>query len=97
MIITFVLLVSFLIRIVSLNQSLWLDEATTALVARMDLSDFFTKFMPADFHPPLYYLVVNLWSRFFGYSEIALRMPSVIFGVLTVCVVYVIAKLASCE
>ncbi len=92
MIIIFVLLVSFLIRIVSLNQSLWLDEATTALVARMDLSDFFTKFMPADFHPPLYYLVVNLWSRFFGYSEIALRMPSVIFGVLTVCVIYVIAK-----
>ncbi|MBP9759183.1 glycosyltransferase family 39 protein [Candidatus Dojkabacteria bacterium] len=87
-----VLILSFLLRLVSLNQSLWLDEATTALVARMDLSEFFTKFMPADFHPPLYYLVVNLWSSFFGYSEIALRMPSVIFGVLTIYIVYLIAK-----
>lgn len=87
-----VLILSFLLRLVYLNQSLWLDEATTALVARMDLSEFFTKFMPADFHPPLYYLVVNLWSSLFGYSEIALRMPSVIFGVLTIYIVYVIAK-----
>lgn len=87
-----IIFTSLLLRLISLSQSLWLDEATTALVARMDLSDFFTKFMPADFHPPLYYLVVNLWSSFFGYSEIALRTPSVIFGVLTIYVVYLIAK-----
>jgi uncharacterized membrane protein len=92
MIIIFVLLLSLVLRIVSLNQSLWLDEATTALVARMDMSDFFTKFMPADFHPPLYYLVVSLWSSVFGYGEVVLRMPSIIFGVLTVYIVYLIAK-----
>lgn len=86
------LLVSLLLRVISLNQSLWLDEATTGIVAQMSLSDFFTKFIVNDFHPPLYYLVVSLWTTVFGYSEISLRLPSVIFGVLTVYVTYLIAK-----
>jgi uncharacterized membrane protein len=87
-----VLFFSLLLRLISLNQSLWLDEATTALVAKMSIVDFFTKFMPADFHPPLYYLVVNYWSLFVGHTEIALRIPSVIFGVLSVYTTYLIAK-----
>jgi len=87
-----VLFFSLLLRLISLNQSLWLDEATTALVSQMPFYDFFTKFMPADFHPPLYYLVVNYWSLVVGHTEIALRIPSVIFGVLSVYATYLIAK-----
>ncbi len=87
-----VLLLGLLVRLISLNQSLWLDEATTALVSKMPIVDFFTKFMPADFHPPLYYLVISYWSLVVGHTEIALRIPSVIFGVLTVYVVYLVAK-----
>ncbi len=87
-----VLIFSLLIRLISLNQSLWLDEATTALVAKMPLTYFFSNFMPADFHPPLYYLVVRYWSLVFGVTEISLRVPSIIFGLLTIYVVYLIAK-----
>jgi uncharacterized membrane protein len=89
-----ILIFAFLLRVISLNQSLWLDEATTALVSKMPIYDFFTKFMPADFHPPLYYMIVSLWSKVFGYGEISLRLPSVIFGLLTIYVVYLIAKQA---
>ncbi len=89
-----ILILGLILRLISLNQSLWLDEATTALVAKMPIYDFFTKFMPADFHPPLYYMIVSLWSKVFGYSEIALRIPSIIFGVLTIYIVYLIAKQA---
>ena len=87
-----VLFFGLILRLISLNQSLWLDEATTALVSQMSLTDFFTKFMPNDFHPPLYYLVIHYWSLVFGNSEIALRIPSVMFGVLTICIIYLIAK-----
>lgn len=80
------------IRLISLNQSLWLDEATTALVARMPLADIFTKFLPGDFHPPFYYLLMKGWVGVFGSSEISLRIPSVIFGVATVYFVYLVAK-----
>ena len=87
-----ILLFGFVVRLISLNQSLWLDEATTALVAKMSLGDLFTKFLPGDFHPPLYYLILNFWTKIFGYSEISLRMPSVIFGVGTVYLAFLISK-----
>lgn len=80
------------LRLISLNQSLWLDEATTALVAKMPLSDIFSKFMPADFHPPFYYIFMKGWVSVFGNSEISLRVPSVIFGMVTVYFVFLIAK-----
>jgi len=87
-----VLGIGLVLRLISLNQSLWLDEATTALVAKMSLRDIFSKFLPGDFHPPLYYLIMKVWTAVFGYSEISLRAPSVIFGVLTIYVVYLIGK-----
>jgi uncharacterized membrane protein len=87
-----ILILGLILRLISINQSLWLDEATTAIASQLPIADFFNKFMHADFHPPLYYLVVSLWSTVFGYSEIALRVPSVIFGMLTVYIVYLIAK-----
>lgn len=90
-----ILFSGLIIRLISLNQSLWLDEATSALVARMPLVDIFTKFLPGDFHPPLYYLILKHWVLFFGSSEMALRIPSVIFGVATVYLVYLIGKKVS--
>lgn len=87
-----ILILGLILRLVSLNQSLWLDEATSALVSNMSLNEFFSRFIPFDFHPPLYYLSLNFWIKIFGNSEISLRMPSVIFGVLTVYVVYLISS-----
>ena len=86
MIIFSTMFIGLVLRLISLNQSLWLDEATTAIVARdFSWGDFFGKFLPADFHPPLYYVLVKLFAGLINnYSEVALRLPSVIFGVLTV-------------
>lgn len=87
-----ILFLGLILRLLFLNQSLWLDEATTALVSQMPITDFFSKFMPNDFHPPLYYIIVHYWSIIFGTSEIALRIPSVIFGLLTIFTVFLLAK-----
>lgn len=87
-----ILIFGLLLRVISLNQSLWLDEATTALVAKMSTVDIFTKFLPNDFHPPLYYVLIKYWSIIFSNSEIALRIPSVVFGILTIYFVFLIAK-----
>lgn len=86
----FLVLLAFVLRLFSLRQSLWLDEATTALVAK-DPAGFFN-FISGDFHPPLYYLLMQQWVKIVGTSEIALRMPSVIIGAATVYVVYRIGK-----
>ncbi|NCN22390.1 glycosyltransferase family 39 protein, partial [Candidatus Falkowbacteria bacterium] len=79
-IIFFVFLLAFLIRLIGINQSLWLDEATTArVVQQYNYQEIITKFSPNDFHPPLYYLFMKFWTNIFGYSEVALRFPSIIF------------------
>ncbi len=88
-----ILIVAFLVRLIALNQSLWLDEATTAqTIKHFSFAELIFKFAPTDFHPPLYYLFMKVWSSIFGYSEIVLRMPSVIFSLLTGWVVYQIGK-----
>ncbi len=90
----FILLISFLIRLISLNQSLWLDEATTAKVVQTySYLHIITKFSPFDFHPPLYYIMIKFWTSIFGFSEISLRMPSVIFSILAGLVIYKIGSI----
>lgn len=85
----FIILLAFLFRLIALNQSLWLDEAISAKVAsKIPLSAIISRFSIHDFHPPLYYFFLRIWSLIFGISEISLRMPSVIFSLLTGYVVY---------
>jgi len=88
-----VLLLGLVLRLVSFNQSFWLDEATSGLVVRnFNLIDIVAKFSPGDFHPPFYYLVLKVWSDLFGTGEVALRFPSLIFGLLTIYLIYFIGK-----
>ncbi|MDO8619127.1 MAG: glycosyltransferase family 39 protein [Candidatus Daviesbacteria bacterium] len=88
-----ILLLGLTLRLINLNQSLWLDEAITVqAIFNNNLIDLITKFSLADFHPPLHYILLWFWGRIFGFSEISLRTPSVIFGVLTILFVYLLAK-----
>lgn len=90
----FILLIALLIRLISLNQSLWLDEATTAKVVQSySYINIITKFSPLDFHPPFYYFLMKFWTSIFGLSEISLRMPSVIFSILAGFVIYKIGSI----
>lgn len=86
-----ILLLAFFLRLVTLNQSLWLDEAINVLAAKnLSWFDFVAKYPIGDFHPPGYFALLWPWTRIFGFSEIAVRMPSVIFGVGTVYFTYLL-------
>lgn len=89
----YVLIIATIVRLLSINQSLWLDETTTALTTQMSVQTFFNSFLVQDFHPPLYYLLLKGWAFVFGTSEISLRIPSVVFAVLTIYVIYKIGLL----
>ncbi len=80
------------LRLIGLNQSLWLDEAVQVLASRMPLNDFFSQYLPADFNPPGYYLITHYWIKLFGDSEPAVRMTSVILGTLSLVVFYLILR-----
>ena len=71
-------------------QSLWYDEAFSVYLARMDLGEI-TLRTAADIQPPLYYYLLHGWIELLGDSEAALRGLSLLFGVLTVPLIYAVA------
>jgi len=88
-----ILTLGLVLRLICINQSLWLDEAIGALsVKNLSYHDIISSFLTVDNHPPLYYLLLKFWTGFFGYSEIALRAPSIIFGLVTVYLIYLIGR-----
>ncbi|KKQ75693.1 MAG: hypothetical protein US96_C0006G0005 [Candidatus Woesebacteria bacterium GW2011_GWB1_38_5b] len=91
-----IIVVAFALRLININQSLWLDEAIGAIAARdFTYSEIITRFIIADNHSPGYYLLLKSWTNIFGFSEMALRSLSVVFGVLTVYLVYKTNKVAA--
>lgn len=84
---------AFVLRLIALNQSLWLDEATTAKVVHLSFSEIIRTFSVNDFHPPLYYFLMKIWTGIAGYSEISLRLPSVLFSLAAGFTIYKIANL----
>lgn len=88
-----ILALGFLLRIISINQSFWLDEATSGIVARdFSFSEIVSVFSPRDFHPPLYYIILKTWSLVFGNGEISLRSLSIVSGLISIYALYLISK-----
>lgn len=84
-----VLLLSFVLRLIHLNQSFWLDEAAQVIESARPFKLQFQ--IVSDFHPPLYHLLLHFWM-FLGQSEIWIRLLSVIFAVLSIFLAYLFAK-----
>lgn len=88
-----ILVIGLILRLINLNQSLWLDEAINVVYSqKYNLWDFLTKYPFGDFHPPGYFFILWIWTRLFGVSEITVRIPSVIFGVAAIYLTFLIGK-----
>ncbi|OGE00028.1 hypothetical protein A3J17_02795 [Candidatus Curtissbacteria bacterium RIFCSPLOWO2_02_FULL_40_11] len=88
-----ILFIALLLRLININQSLWLDEAINLNnVNALSFGDLIFKYSLSDFHPPLYHIILKGWSLIVPLSEFFARFLSVIFAVATVYVTYLIAK-----
>ncbi len=74
-----------------LKFDFWFDEAFTGILMRVPLNEFLS-ILKIDTNPPVYYLLLKLWTLIFGTGEIPIRMFSVVAGVLTVYIAYLIGK-----
>lgn len=63
-----------------LSYSLWLDELFTAAFSQSSWGELFNYWIIPDTHPPAYFAGMKLWLGIFGSSELALRLPSLLFG-----------------
>lgn len=62
----------------SWHPSFWTDEAATLSAIRRDFPDLVSMLGSVDAVHGAYYFLMFGWSRIFGFSEMALRLPSVL-------------------
>ncbi len=72
------------------SKSLWLDEALSLRIALAGQAAFWSGQVELG-HPPLSFWLLEQWAQL-GRSEFMLRLPSAIFGSLSVLLIYVLAK-----
>lgn len=86
-----ILAAGFFVRAYRLgNEGLWLDEGYAVKFASYD---FLSILSNPENNPPLYFLTLHFWTGLFGNSELSIRMPSVIFGVLSIFMIYKLGSL----
>ncbi|MFH2145769.1 MAG: glycosyltransferase family 39 protein [Candidatus Omnitrophota bacterium] len=90
-IVAFIVFIGGLLRIFQLaSKSIWYDEARSISFAQkqwvMILYDHYLM-------RPVYFLGLKLWTTYFGYQELAVRSLSVIFGIVSIYILYKIGKL----
>lgn len=81
-----------ILRVVYLtHHDFWFDEAFSYFIAKQNLTDL-TLATAADNNPPFYYYLLHFWLKISDVTEIAQRLLSTFFGVLTIPVIYFLAK-----
>jgi 4-amino-4-deoxy-L-arabinose transferase-like glycosyltransferase len=73
------------------KQSLWFDEGYTAWMVSHPPAEII-RLIRADTAPPLYYLLLRVWTDLFGHSEVALRSMSTVLSSLTLLLGVIIAR-----
>jgi mannosyltransferase len=86
-----ILVIAVVLRLLSLGtMNFWLDEIYSVTVARMPWHSLWVV-VQHDCNMSLYYALLHVWIRV-GDSEAAVRLLSVVLGVATLPVVYVLGK-----
>src|SRR4030065_1552378 len=90
-------LIGFALRFYTFDQkSLWIDEIHTFNDSRYSLEDQlkFYKENPTYLHPPLFFVLTHLFHPF-SKPERDLRIIPLIFGTLSIFMIYFLARLFS--
>lgn len=94
LILLLILALGTVLRIVNLgSDSIWLDEAYSIQFAHLPLAPLLKETAVSDVHPPLYYILLHYWIKLCGDSEAGARLLSVLFGLFSILVIYLMAAL----
>lgn len=86
----FIIFLAFCYRMVNLTaQNLWIDEGFTWFLTQQN--DIMQALI-TDVHPPFYFASVTLWVQWAGTSELSLRYFSLLPSVLSVAMIFALAR-----
>jgi Predicted membrane protein len=93
-----ILFLAFLVRLLGIaSRPIWYDEAFAMLFSEKGLRAMLygtlapTGIGSADIHPLGYYTLLWLWMKVFGESLVATRLLSIVAGLISIYLVYLIA------
>jgi 4-amino-4-deoxy-L-arabinose transferase-like glycosyltransferase len=88
-----IVVLGFLLRLYHLDyQSVWADEAFSITASAKPLASLTEFLVQRDRHPPLHYYLLHFVFALFGYGVVQARVVSLIFGTLSIFVLYLLAK-----
>lgn len=90
-----IVLIAFILRLYNLDfQSAWFDELFTLNISNPNqpLSTLIKEVNERDNFPYIYFILIRFLTSIFGYSVYVARFFSVVFGVLSVYMIYKLAK-----
>jgi len=100
----FILILALLVRLIGItSRPIWYDEAFSILFSEKGLGAMLygtlapTGIGSADIHPLGYYTLLWLWMKVFGNSLVAARSLSIIAGVVSIYLIYLIALKATSD
>jgi len=73
------------------DASIWLDEAHTATQSLKSISEIISD-SSKDQNPPLYFIIMHLWTSIFGISEFGIRSFSTLLSLMTVIILFFFAR-----
>jgi uncharacterized membrane protein len=86
-----IVVVGIALRLINLaDRPLWYDEAFAMLYARLPVETLLA--LPDLQHPPFYYLTLKQWTMVFGESAAGARALSLVYGVATIILAYLLMR-----
>jgi len=87
---------AFALRAPLLNIGLTIDDACSAYVIEAgNFSELVSRIKEVEMSPPVYFSILKFFTMALGINSVAMALPSLIFSLLTVPVVYLLGKEAS--
>lgn len=87
-----VVLAAAALRIATADYGLWFDELASLAFARQPLDHLWSGWMVRETNPPLYYTLLKGWIAIVGEGDRAIRLLSILFGLIGIGAAAVLAR-----
>jgi len=87
-----VIVIMFFRPLYFIDNSYWLDEGTTLWAISGSFQEIVPRVYSTQGHSPLYFQFLWIVAHYFGFSELSLRLPSVISVVLAAVIIFWLVK-----